>query len=105
MKTPSQLGDELKALGVKNVYFQPPGSGQGKLKYPCFIFNIAGVTPRFADNYTYHFTNRYTVTWIGSNPNDGVSMIEAMLKKFKMIRYDRFYTADGLNHHVFDLYW
>ena len=105
MKTPEQLGDALKTLGVDHVYFQPPGSGQGKLKYPCFIYNIGSVSQRFADNYMYNHTNRYTVMWIGQNPNDGVRIIEAVLKSFKMARYDRSYTADNLNHHVFDIYW
>jgi len=105
MKTPEQLGDELKSLGVENVYFQPPGSGQGKLKYPCFIYSIGSVSQRFADNEMYNHTKRYTVMWIGSSPTEGFEIIEPVLRKFKMARYDRFYTADNLNHHVFDIYW
>lgn len=87
-------------LGSTNVYFQPPPSV--KLKYPCIIYHRTTGDTQFADNSAYTFTFRYQVTYIDRKPeNDIVSK----LSQLPMCTYDRFFTADGLNHDVFNLYF
>lgn len=87
-------------LGSRNVYFQPPSNTQ--LKYPCIIYQRDNIDQRFADNRTYIHMVRYSLTLIGSSPeNELVSKI----LELPYCSYSRFYTADTLNHDVFTLYY
>lgn len=89
-----------KILGSENVYFQPPPSV--KIKYPCIIFARNRIDQTKADNADYIRRVRYTVTLIGSNPES--SIVEKLLD-IPYCSYDRFFTSDGLNHDVFNLYY
>lgn len=87
-------------LGSKNVYFQPPESI--KLKYPCIIYSLDTINPRFADNVPYGVDKRYAVTIIDRNPD---STIPDELSKWPLTFFIRFYTSNNLNHWVFNMYW
>ncbi len=87
-------------LGSANVYFQPPPSV--KMVYPCIVYNRDGIQSTKADNINYLNRVRYTITLIGSSPE---SPIIKDLLELQMCSYNRFYTADGLNHDVFSLYY
>lgn len=83
-----------------NVYFQPPESK--KINYPCIIYERRNIDQQFADNIPYAQKTRYTVTVISRDPDDPI--VDAV-SQFPYCLYDRFYTADNLNHDVFNIYY
>lgn len=87
-------------LGSRNVYFQPPESV--KLKYPCIIYSRDYGETRFADNLPYNHQIRYKVTVIDSNPD---SEILNKVVALPSCSFSRHYTADNLNHDVYNLYF
>ena len=96
-----ELHQKLKSiLQSNNVYFQPPPSV--KLKYPCIIYNRTRIDTKYADNTSYMRGINYTLTLIGSSPE---SEIINDILALPYCSYDRFYTADGLNHDVFSLFY
>lgn len=90
----------VNILGSTNVYFQPPPTI--KMIYPCIVYERNTGDSQFADNEPYTFMLRYKITYIDRSPeNDVVEKIGSL----PMCVYDRFYTADNLNHDVFNLYF
>lgn len=86
-------------LGSRNVYFQPPASV--KLKYPAIVYSRKNVNSTYANNGTYRNVPLYDVTLIDKNPDS--QFIEKILA-LPYCSYDRSYTADNLNHDVFNIY-
>lgn len=96
-----ELQEILKnILGSSNVYFQPPSSV--KMEYPCIVYQRDNIEQKFADNRTYASLVRYSLTLIGRSPKN--NLISKLLE-LPYCSYDRFYTADSLNHDVFTLYY
>lgn len=87
-------------LGSRNVYFQPPSNT--KLIYPCIIYSRSDIDAKYADNIKYNTVVRYSVMLIGPSPNN--SIVNDILS-LPYSSYDRFYTADNLNHDVFTLFY
>ena len=87
-------------LGSSNVYFQPPPTVQ--LKYPCIIYKRDDESTDFADNVPYSNKTRYQITVIDRNPD---SDIPKKVSGLPSCVYDRFYTADNLNHDVYKLFF
>ena len=87
-------------LGSENVYFQPPETVH--IEYPCFIYVLNNINTTRADNNLYLFRNCYSVTVIDKDPD---SDLPRRLLKLPLCSFDRFYTADNLNHWVFSLYF
>jgi hypothetical protein len=87
-------------LGSDNVYFQPPPTV--KMSYPCIVYKRDAARSAFADNSPYKYMKRYQVIVIDSNPD---SLIPDKIAGLPMSTFDRFYTADNLNHDVFNLYF
>lgn len=87
-------------LGSSNVYFQPPPSHQ--LVYPCIIYNRDDVDTTFSDNQPYSHRKRYMVTVIDRDPD---SDIPDKVAQLPLCVFDRFYTADNLNHDVYKLFY
>lgn len=85
-----------KALGSRNVYFQPPESL--KLSYPAIVYNRQNrdVTP--ADNLPYIGAWVYQVTVVDKNPD---SEIVDRVADLPLTRYVRQFKVDNLNHDVF----
>lgn len=83
-----------------NVYFQPPTNL--KLAYPCIIYKRDYAQTQFADNNPYSLTKRYMVTVIDRDPD---SAIPDKVAALPMCIFNRFYTADNLNHDVFNLFF
>lgn len=101
MGTRIQLQSLLETLlGSRNVYFQPPPSV--KMKYPCLVYSLSSIDAKFADNKPYSNSRRYQVTAIDPNPD---SSIPDKLALLPMCLHDRSYTADNLNHNVFNIYF
>lgn len=90
----------VNILGSTNVYFQPPPTIQ--MKYPCIVYERSSGDTQFADNNPYTFKLRYKVTYIDRSPEN---TIVRKIASLPMCTYDRFYTSDGLNHDVFNLYY
>lgn len=87
-------------LGSSNVYFQPPESI--KLIYPCIIYRRDSVRTIFANDSPYKNTKRYQITVIDGNPDSG---IPDKVAKLPLCSYDRSFSADNLNHDVFNLFF
>lgn len=90
----------VEKLGSRNVYFQPPASL--KLKYPCIVYSRSGSKNIPADNLSYIHKKRYEVTVIDEDPD---SEIPDRIEQLPRCSFDRWYTADNLNHYVFTLYY
>lgn len=90
---------DLNASGGR-CYFEPPASIQ--LHYPCIVYNYSNDLDRFADNARYKHDKRYTVTIIDSDPD---SVIPDRMRELRYCSFDRHYSADGLSHFVFTLYY
>lgn len=87
-------------LGSDNVYFQPPPSIQ--MQYPCIIYNRDDIRTDFANNKPYKYKKRYQVIVINADPdNDIIDKLGAL----PLCSYERFYTADKLNHDVFNIFF
>ena len=96
-----QLQSQLEELlGSRNVYFQPPTNVQ--MQYPCIVYNRDSANSQYADDIPYRFTKRYQVTAIDQDPD---STIADKIAALPLCSYDRFFTADNLNHDVFTLFF
>jgi hypothetical protein len=87
-------------LGSSNVYFQPPSNLE--MQYPCIVYKRDNANTKFAGNFPYRYKQRYQVTVIDRNPD---SMVPLQISGLPMCLYDRFYTADNLNHDVFNIFF
>ena len=83
-----------------HLYFQPPPTV--RMKYPAIVYALAQLPVWRADNVVYHSRKRYTVTAIDKDPD---SRLPEVLAEFPMCTMNRSFTADNLNHWVFDLYF
>lgn len=101
MGTRLQLHDILKGMtGVVEAYFQPPTNTQ--LAYPAIIYNLNYAAVQRADNKPYSTTWRYQVIVIDRDPD---SLIPEQVLKLPMCQFVRRFTAEGLNHSIFYLYF
>jgi hypothetical protein len=87
-------------LGSRNVYFQPPPSVE--MKYPCIVYKRDRVNTIYANNLPYRNKTRYQVTVMDRDPD---SVIHKRIGQLPLSSYDRFYTADNLNHDVYNLFF
>lgn len=102
MGTTLDLQNKLKEiLGSDNVYFQPPSDYH--MQYPCFVFTRGSANHNYANNRTYKFVPRYSLTYIGYDPDPDI--IKQVVESFEMVKYNDHYVSDNLQHDVFSLYW
>lgn len=87
-------------LGSENVYFQPPSNLQ--MVYPCIIYKRDDISTIHANNFPYKHKKRYQVTTVDVNPD---SNIHDKLADLPFCAYERSFSADNLNHDVFNLYF
>ena len=87
-------------LGSRNVYFQPPANVQ--MQYPCIIYERDSADTKFADDIPYRYTKRYQVTVVDRDPD---SQIPDRIAALPLCSYSRFFTADDLNHDVYNLFF
>jgi hypothetical protein len=87
-------------LGSGNVYFQPPPNVQ--MSYPAIVYNRDYRAVQFADNSPYFGTTRYQVTVIDRDPD---SPIPDKVAGLPMTAFVRHFTADYLNHDIYDVYF
>jgi len=91
---------QLLETFVDNVYFQPPTNIH--LKYPCIIYKRDFAETKFADDIPYNHRLRYMVTVIDRDPD---SDIPGKVASIPMSLFNRFYTADDLNHDVYTVFF
>ena len=97
----TQLHSLLKTiLGTDKVYFQPPSTI--KITYPCIIYKRDDLDISFANNKPYTHMKRYMITVIDSNPD---SLIPDKIAALPLVSFDRFFTANNLNHYVYKLFF
>lgn len=87
-------------LGSRNVYFQPPPTV--KMKYDCIVYHLDDVDVKHADDTGYIKNKKYSVTYISKDPDS--TLWESILE-LPSCSFNRFYTADNLNHWVLTLYF
>ena len=87
-------------LETDNVYFQPPPTVQ--MNYPCIVYRRDSANTIFAGDKPYRYAKRYQVIYIDSDPD---SNIPAKIAALPMCVFNRFYTADNLNHDVYNLFF
>lgn len=96
-----ELHSILKSLlGSNNVYFQPPPTI--KMNYPCIIYRRDSDKTVFSDNKLYNRKIRYQITYIDRDPD---SLVPSKLAELPFSTFDRFYTADNLNHDVYKVFF
>lgn len=95
------LHEELKdLLGSSNVYFQPPSSH--KMNYPCIRYELGDIKTFYANGSPYSTHKSYRLTIIDKDPD---SIIPDKVLKLPMCKFDRHYTADNLNHFVYNIFY
>jgi hypothetical protein len=87
-------------LGSDSVYFQPPPTIQ--MSYPCIVYNRSDIRIDHANNNPYAHKKRYMLTVIDRNPD---SDIPDRVAELPSVAFERHYTADGLNHDIFLLFF
>lgn len=90
----------VSVSGIDNVYFQPPPTVQ--MVYPCIVYRRDYELTNHADDLPYKQMKRYIVTVIDRDPD---SAIPDKISGLPLCVYDRFYTADNLNHDVYKLFF
>ena len=95
----TKLHELLQAI-TDHVYFQPPETV--KLEYPCIIYKRDDMDAKHANNVPYDLTTRYEIMVIARDPETG---IPEEVAKLPMCSFNRFFTADGLNHDVYQLFF
>ena len=94
---------ELQALLqtlCSNVYFQPPASV--RMSYPAIKFARDDLRNTHANDEVYQQSQFYVITVIES---DADAPIADKVSKLPTARFDRRYTADGLYHEVYRIYY
>lgn len=87
-------------LGSRNVYYQPPETI--KIKYPAIIYTLDSIRRTNADSILYNHNCRYSLTYISKNPDDDKILDILSLPNSSL---DRRYTADGLYHTAFTIFY
>lgn len=87
-------------LGTRNVYFQPPDNLQ--LTYPAIVYTRDSSDKTFANNNPYHNEKRYQLTVIDRNPD---SEIPDKIDSLALTTFVRSFTADNLNHFIYNIYF
>ena len=90
----------INILGTKDVYFQPPPNVP--MNYPCIVYHRDYELVNHADDLVYKRRKRYLVTVIDRNPD---SVVPDKISELPLCVYDRFFTADNLNHDVYKLFF
>lgn len=85
-------------LGTRNCYFSPPSNFQ--MNYPCIRYEFSGTTTVHADNKKYLVYDRYTCTYISTEPDDPAT---ETIEGLDFCSIDRVYCSEGLNHSVFTI--
>lgn len=81
-------------------HFQPPPTTV--LQYPCLVYELSGMDPKFADDRLYGNRRKYTVIAIDRSPD---SLLPEKLASLPLCKMDRAYVANNLHHFAFTIYY
>ena len=70
--------------------------------YPAVVYALSDVPVEYADNLPYRQTRRYMVTVIDKDPD---SVVWEHISRLPTASFNRFFTADNLNHWVLSVYF
>lgn len=87
-------------LGSRFVYFQPPTGT--RLQYPCIVYFLDHANDVHADSKIYRRLYRYSLTYITKNPEDPM---RDKIDDLMYCSFNRFFTADNLNHYNYTIYY
>jgi hypothetical protein len=99
----AQPRSELQAilLGITdNVYFQPPANVT--MKYPAIVYSRDFEDTKFAGNKLYGRQKRYQIIVIDRDPD---STLPDAVGDLPLCSFVRHYTANNLNHDVYELFF
>jgi hypothetical protein len=71
------------------------------MNYPCIVYALSQIATKKANNKLYGSSNGYMVTVIDPDPD---SAIPAKVLALPNSSFDRHFTADNLNHDVYNVY-
>lgn len=89
--------------GPKKVYYQPPSTE--RLVYPCLIYTLEKINTRYANGNRYLSVPLYTLLLIDYDPESIIQKEIMDLRGDCHVKFNRYYTADNLNHWSYDLYF
>ena len=95
-----ELQQLFETFGAAEVYFQPPSNKA--MVYPCIRYQPAAPSIQYADNKPHRNDPQYMVMIIDPDPDSAIAKLVASLP---LCSFSRFYTADNLNHFVYNLYF
>lgn len=72
------------------------------MQYPCIVYARDYVKKQHADNGPYKSQKRYQVTVIDRDPD---STLPDLVGELPSCNYERFFTAENLNHDIFKLFY
>jgi hypothetical protein len=72
------------------------------MRYPCIVYKRDYAYTEFAGNLPYKYCKRYQVTVIDRDPD---SPFPDKIAALPMCTFNRFFTADNLNHDVFNVFF
>jgi hypothetical protein len=72
------------------------------MQYPAIVYNRYADDVISAGNKPYKRLINYQVTVIDQNPD---SLIPGKVAELPLCRFNRFFTADNLNHDVFNIFF
>lgn len=72
------------------------------MNFPCIIYNWSNVDDKFADNFNYHPTKCYQVTYVDKNPD---SNVPDKIGELTLSSFERRFVADNLYHTVYSVYF
>lgn len=87
-------------LGSNHCYYQPPETV--KLVYPCIIYELNTFHVDHANNRPYISKKKYSITLIDKKVD---SPIIDKLLGLPLCTFDHPYTANNLNHYLFNIYY
>lgn len=89
----------LDLPGEHKAYFQQPEDG--KMSYPCFVYDRDGVNTDHADNRPYRTAIRYQLSYITDDPDDPMINILNNLPRCAHVRH---FVTDQLHHDIYNFY-
>lgn len=90
-----------KGQAVSRVYFQPPSTIT--MDYPCIIYTRSNRKDFFSNDRLYLGMKRYLVTVVDKNPDSLIP--DKIPEQLYYSAFSAHFTADGLNHDVYTIYY
>lgn len=87
-------------LKSDNCYYSAPATIE--MHYPCIRYELTEMYPSYANDNIYRLPRQYQIMLIDEDPD---SVFVDKIMELQYCTFSRHYTAEGLNHFVFYLYY